>query len=103
MIRASHRQPGFLAALPLLPSPPFRDDGGRIGEGTSIGPWRLLHELGQGGMSTVWLAERVDGQLHRKVALKLPHSGAALPSLIERMARRTRITLHSGRPGVIIG
>jgi serine/threonine protein kinase len=40
--------------------------------GDAVGPWRLLRELGAGGMGSVWLAERADGQLKRQVALKLP-------------------------------
>ncbi len=37
----------------------------------SLGPYRLLHELGAGGMGTVFLAERADGQFTRQVAIKL--------------------------------
>ncbi len=36
-----------------------------------IGAWRLLRELGAGGMGTVFLAERADGQFTRQVAIKL--------------------------------
>lgn len=36
-----------------------------------LGPYRLLHELGSGGMGTVFLAERADGQFTRQVAIKL--------------------------------
>ena len=36
-----------------------------------IGVWRLLRELGAGGMGTVFLAERADGQFTRQVAIKL--------------------------------
>ena len=54
--------------------------------GDTIGPYRLIHELGAGGMATVWLAERIDGVLHRQVALKLPRQGWAL-GLAQRMAR----------------
>ena len=36
-----------------------------------VGPWRLLREIGCGGMGTVFLAERADGQFTRQVALKL--------------------------------
>ncbi len=29
--------------------------------GATVGPWRLLRALGDGGMASVWLAERHDG------------------------------------------
>src|SRR5262249_45375832 len=37
--------------------------------GTLVGPYRLIREVGVGGMSSVWLAERSDGQLKREIAL----------------------------------
>lgn len=35
-----------------------------------IGTWRIVRKLGQGGMGSVWLAERVDGEFVQCVALK---------------------------------
>jgi tetratricopeptide (TPR) repeat protein len=46
--------------------------------GVEVGPYRLLREVGAGGMGTVWLAERADGTWQRQVAIKLPRSGWAL-------------------------
>lgn len=43
----------------------------QVGQGTRIGPWRVLRELGAGGMGTVLLAERADGDFEQKVAIKL--------------------------------
>ena len=40
--------------------------------GAAVGPWRLLYEIGAGGMGMLWLAQRSDGELKRRVALKLP-------------------------------
>src|SRR5688500_15056294 len=39
--------------------------------GRRIGPWRLVRELGRGGMGAVYLAERADDQYRKSVALKL--------------------------------
>jgi serine/threonine-protein kinase len=55
-----------------------------------VGPYRILRVIGQGGMGEVWLAERADGTLKRKVALKLPYLGWA-PGLGERFAREREI------------
>ncbi|MFO1270521.1 MAG: protein kinase [Rubrivivax sp.] len=54
--------------------------------GDNVGPYRLVRELGAGGMGRVWLAERDDGVLHRQVALKLPHAGHGF-GVAQRMAR----------------
>jgi hypothetical protein len=55
--------------------------------GGVVGPYRLLSAIGEGGMSSVWLAERTDGVLRRKIALKLPHWWALSKS---RSSRRSR-------------
>ena len=41
--------------------------------GRRVGSYRVLSLLGQGGMGSVWLAERADGLFARQVALKLIH------------------------------
>jgi tetratricopeptide (TPR) repeat protein len=46
--------------------------------GGTLGPYRIVGELGEGGMGVVHLAERSDGQFTRKVAIK--RVGSASPS-----------------------
>src|SRR5689334_13334679 len=41
-----------------------------LGTGDRIGPYRILREVGRGGMGVVFEAERADGQFERRVALK---------------------------------
>ncbi len=38
---------------------------------TPIGPYRIVREIGHGGMGAVYLAERADAQYEKRVALKL--------------------------------
>jgi hypothetical protein len=65
-----------------------------------VGPYRLLREIGKGGMATVWLAERADGLLERRVALKLPHVGWGQGSFAERMARERNILASLTHPHI---
>lgn len=44
-------------------------------KGEQIGPYKILDELGHGGMGSVYLAERVDGQFKQQVVLKLLRTG----------------------------
>jgi hypothetical protein len=55
--------------------------------GDTVAGYRLQRELGRGGMSAVWLAERVDGQVKRPVAIKLPLAGRLLGVPAGRFAR----------------
>ena len=45
-----------------------RDAG--LAEGDRVGAWRVLRELGRGGMAIVYLAERDDGEYQQRAALK---------------------------------
>ena len=38
--------------------------------GQTLGVYKLVSQIGQGGMSSVWLAERNDGRFERQVAVK---------------------------------
>ena len=67
--------------------------------GDAVGPYRLLRALGHGGMGEVWQAERSDGTLKRKVALKLPHVSWA-PGLAERFAREREILSSLEHPHI---
>lgn len=66
----------------------------------TVGPYRLLRELGRGGMGRVWLAEPADGPLKRQVAIKLPHPGLATRAFAERLARERDILASLTHPHI---
>lgn len=66
--------------------------------GADVGPYRLIREIGVGGMSSVWLAERSDGQLKREIALKLPLTGPRMQ--VERFIRERDILAALTHPNI---
>lgn len=67
--------------------------------GDLVGPYRLLQQVGDGGMGSVWLAERTDGTIKRKIALKLPRMVWAR-DLANRMARERDILGSLEHPNI---
>src|SRR5262249_43028913 len=70
----------------------FYETGLAIEQPTRVGPYRLIRELGRGGMGTVFLAERDDDQYHARVAVKLVRPGMDTEFILARF-RRERQTL----------
>lgn len=70
------------------------------GEGRRCGPYRLGTLLGQGGMGSVYAAERVDGELTRKVAVKLLRPGADSPELRRRFLAERQILASLSHPNI---
>ncbi len=68
--------------------------------GMVIGNYRLLEELGRGGMGAVYLAERADGVYQQKVALKVLQENIFTPSLAERFRQERQILARLEHPGI---
>src|SRR5262245_45200640 len=61
--------------------------------GTIIGPYRLLEQIGEGGMGTVWMAEQKD-PIQRRVAVKVIKSGMDSRQVLARFeAERQALAL----------
>ena len=68
--------------------------------GQEIGPYRLSKVIGEGGMGSVWLAERSDGRFERQVAIKFLHFSVAGKGGVERFEREGRILGQLRHPNI---
>jgi serine/threonine-protein kinase len=68
--------------------------------GDRVGAYRLVRELGRGGMGTVWLADRSDGTFKRSLALKLPLIGIRDRGARERFDRERDILAALAHPNI---
>ena len=83
-----------------LLAPLFAEEEATSAAGTTIGAYRLLRELGVGGMGRVYLAERADGQFTHQVALKLVRSELAAPELVQRFLRERDTLARLAHPNI---
>lgn len=66
-----------------------------------VGPWRLLKNIGSGGMGDVYLGERADGSYEAKVAVKLLRIDHHLDAMaLERLRAERRILASLEHPNI---
>lgn len=65
--------------------------------GTNIGPYRVVRQLGHGGMGTVFLAIRDDSEFAQRVAIKLVRGGEAL---VQRFRQERQILAALEHPNI---
>lgn len=68
--------------------------------GRRIGPYRVLRELGRGGMGVVYLAERDDGQFRRRVAVKVLRASQDADELHKRFLAERQILASLNHPHI---
>ena len=88
LIRAAAAAPAVIPQLPALP------------EGYELGRYRIVRELGRGGMASVF--EAVHRTSGKRVALKIVRDGLALtPTVRQRIEREARLVTTIDHPGVV--
>ncbi len=68
--------------------------------GSRFGNYEIIREIGHGGMGTVFLAERIDGEFEQTVALKLVRQSIADTAIIERFRQERQILANLGHPNI---
>lgn len=65
-----------------------------------IGPYRVLRELGKGGMGVVYLAVRDDGAFRKNVAIKLLRGDAVTPEFVQRFRNERQVLANFDHPNI---
>lgn len=68
--------------------------------GRRIGVWRVQDSIGSGGMGSVYLVERAEGDFRQQGALKLIRAGWDADQLLERFRAERRILAGLNHPGI---
>jgi eukaryotic-like serine/threonine-protein kinase len=71
-----------------------------IATGRQLGAYRVIKEIGRGGMGTVYLAERADEQYEKRVAIKLIKRGMDTDSVLRRFQNERQILATLEHPNI---
>jgi serine/threonine-protein kinase len=110
LLRESDDADPYLASGGAFAGPLWEELAGEVerrqelAPGARVGPYRVVREVGRGGMAVVYLAERADGLFEQRVALKLMQSGslpASAPAeLLRRFEQERRILASLSHPAI---
>ena len=68
--------------------------------GKRVGPYKIVREIGQGGMGAVYLAVRADDQYQKRVAIKLIKHGLDSESILRRFRNERQILASLDHPNI---
>jgi serine/threonine protein kinase len=106
---STRREVEALLAFDSQSSTSLEKDIGQVAQGalarfelkdTMCGPYRVGELLGRGGMGSVHLAERVDGEVTHRAAVKLLGAGAEDPAMRERFLAERQILATLSHPNI---
>ncbi len=98
---AAHDADGaFLEVSAVDAASRFVPDAGAARLGQLVGPYRLVHEVGRGGMGVVYAAERDDAAYRKRVAVKLIKRGMDTDAVVRRFRHERQILATLDHPNV---
>lgn len=96
----AHEEPKHLLEKHAFDLPAQLRTDGQSYEGKRFGPYRILREVGRGGMGAVFLAERADGEFQQQVALKIIRQSFADGELEKHFRRERQILASLNHPHI---
>ena len=90
----------FLKTIPLEGANSQDSEATRSLVGRSIGPYRIVEEIGAGGMGEVYRAVRADDQYKKEVAIKVVRRGFDTDSGVRRFKAERQILASLDHPNI---
>ncbi len=94
LLSAHEEATGFLA------HPPVPDDPSAVSPGERLGPYRIIEEIGRGGMGVVYRAVRDDESYTKEVAIKLIYPGMRSEEILKRFRAERQILALLDHPHI---
>lgn len=98
LLRADQTADGFLEDIAEFAH--FSALAAPLEMGKRLGAYRVVRRIGEGGMGTVYLAERDDATFTRRVAIKVLRQGTESASAMQRLERERQILADLDHPGI---
>lgn len=98
LLAAHVRSTDFISSPAIAGVREWASDESLVGQ--LVGPYRLVREIGRGGMGAVYLAERADGQYQQRVALKVIKRGMDTEQVLARFRAERQILASLDHPNI---
>jgi tetratricopeptide (TPR) repeat protein/tRNA A-37 threonylcarbamoyl transferase component Bud32 len=97
---AAHARAGDFISSPAVAAAGPWSDADQSWVGRLVGPYRVVRQIGRGGMGAVYLAERADGQYEQRVALKVIKRGMDTEQVLVRFRAERQILASLDHPNI---
>jgi serine/threonine protein kinase len=99
LLEADSESEGFIEQAPFeLPRELFAENGSAAGQ--QFGAYKVISEIGRGGLGTVYLAARADEQYQKRVAIKLVRRGLDTDDILRRFRNERQILAQLEHPNI---
>src|SRR5262249_11729104 len=99
LLNSYEEQASFLESPPPVGGAATTDQPASEPPGTVIGPYKLIEEIGEGGMGTVWMAQQTE-PVKRIVAVKLIKAGMDSKQVIARFEAERQALALTDHPNI---
>ena len=102
LIEANDEAEDFIVEPALVDIGLVEEDEADFYVGKQIDSYKILQEIGHGGMGTVYLASRADESFDKKVAIKLIKRGMDTSSVLKRFVMERQILAQLEHPNIAL-